>query len=180
MQTFKLTFLATALLIVTSSFVTPDVEVEEKVEWVTFEEALELNKENPKKILIDMYTSWCGWCKRMDRDTYSNETIADYINKNFYPVKFNAEQRENVVVNGTTFKFVPSGRRGYHELAANLMGGKMSYPTTVFLDENLRIISPVPGYLPASKMEVIINFISGEHYKSTQFPEYEREFQSML
>jgi uncharacterized protein YyaL (SSP411 family) len=60
------------------------------VKWLTFEEAIALHKENPKKVLIDLYTDWCGWCKVMDRETYSNAEISTYINENFYPIKFNA------------------------------------------------------------------------------------------
>ena len=68
----------------------------------------------------------------MDSETYSNQVIADYVNKNFYAVKFNAEQKTDVVLNGKTYKFLASGGRGYNELAAELLGGQMGYPLTVF------------------------------------------------
>jgi thioredoxin-related protein len=152
----------------------------EKVEWITFEEAIELHKENPKKLLIDLYTDWCGWCKVMDRETYSNAMLSSYINENFYPVKFNAEQKESVEFVGHTFKFIPSGRRGVHELAAALTNNQLSYPTTVFMDEDLRIIQPIAGYLKPKQMEPILNFIGDDHYKTIPWEDFKKEYKSSL
>ena len=152
----------------------------EEINWVTFEEAVSMNKENPKKILIELYTDWCGWCKKMDQDTYSKAQIIDYINDKFYAVKFNAEQRENVEFNGYTFKFVPSGRRGYHELAAALTNNKLSYPTTVFMDEKLQIIQPIPGYLDAKTFDMISTYIGEGKYKDTPWEDYQKSFKSSL
>ncbi|MEQ9403426.1 MAG: DUF255 domain-containing protein [Cyclobacteriaceae bacterium] len=153
---------------------------ESKVEWLTFEEAVELHKNNPKKLLIDLYTDWCGWCKVMDRETYSNAQLSAYINENFYPVKFNAEQKEEVIFSGHTFKFIPSGKRGYHELAAALTRNQLTYPTTVFMDEELRIIQPIAGYLKPHQMEPILNFIGDDHYKKTPWDEYKKSHKSSL
>ncbi len=165
------------LIISLGSWKSPE---EPHVEWLTFEEAMELHKENPKKLLIDLYTSWCGWCKVMDRETYSHPTLSSYINENFYPVKFNAEQKESVEFDGHTFKFVPSGRRGVHELAAALTKNKLSYPTTVFMDEELRIIQPIAGYLKPQQMEPILAFIGENHYKTKPWADYQKEHKSSL
>lgn len=151
-----------------------------KVEWLTFEEAIALHEENPKKLLIDLYTDWCGWCKVMDRETYGKTEIANYINKNFYPVKFNAEQKQSVEFNGHTFEFIPSGRRGVHELAAALTNNQLSYPTTVFMDEELRIIQPISGYLKPKQMEPILLYIGDDHFKTTQWEEFTRNNKTSL
>lgn len=152
----------------------------EGVAWLSFEEAIARHKENPKKILIDLYTDWCGWCKVMDQKTYSQEDIATYINTHFYPIKFNGEQKEAVSFNGYTFEFVPSGRRGYHQLAAALTRNQLSYPTTVFLDEELRIIQPIPGYLKADQMEPIIIYIGEDHFKTTEWGAFKKSNKSSL
>lgn len=169
--------LTLALVVSLTSWNSPEVP---GVKWLTFEEAIELHKENPKKLLIDLYTDWCGWCKVMDRETYSNAQLSAYINENFYPVKFNAEQKEDVIFNDHTFKFIPQGRRGYHELAAALTRSQLSYPTTVFMDEELRIIQPIAGYLKPKQMEPILNFIGGDHYKSVAWADYKKGHISSL
>lgn len=151
-----------------------------EVKWLTFEEAIALHEQNPKKLLIDLYTDWCGWCKVMDRNTYSQEDIASYINENFYPVKFNAEQKESVEFRGHTFNFVAQGRRGVHELAAALTRNKLSYPTTVFMDEELRIIQPIAGYLKPDQMEPILLFIGGDHFKTIPFEDFKKNHKSSL
>jgi len=51
-----------------------------KINWMSFEEAYELNKTQPKKIFIDMWTYWCGWCKRMDATTFTNPVVVEYMN----------------------------------------------------------------------------------------------------
>lgn len=142
------------------------------VKWYTIEEVQELVKTEPRKIYIDMYTDWCGWCKVMDKKTFTNQSIAEQLNTNFYAVKFDAEGKENVEFKDQTFKFVAQGSRGYHELAATLMQGKMSYPTSVFLDENLNVISPLPGYYPPDKLDPILKFIGEDHYKTTNYEQF--------
>ncbi|MDO6738238.1 DUF255 domain-containing protein [Wenyingzhuangia sp. 2_MG-2023] len=124
-----------------------------KVNWISFEKAIELAKINPKPIIIDVYTDWCGWCHRMDATTYSNEKIVDYINDNYYAVKFNAEQKEVIEYKGETFNFIDDGRNGVHELAYVLLRGNLGYPSTVFLDKNTNYIEVVPGFLQPTQME---------------------------
>ncbi|MFY0598757.1 MAG: DUF255 domain-containing protein [Cyclobacteriaceae bacterium] len=153
---------------------------QEHVEWITFEEAIEKSKDEPRKILIDIYTDWCGWCKKMDKDAYENKKLVKYINENYYAVKFNAEQKEEVEFDGHTFKFIANGRRGVHQLAAALTNNKLSYPTTVFMNEELQIIQPVPGYMNAQSIEPILTYFGDDAFKSTPWPEYQKNFKSVL
>lgn len=139
----------------------------EEIAWITFEEAIEKNKTNPKRILIDMYTDWCGWCKKMDKETFTHPQVVKYVNTHYYAVKFNAEQKEDVVFKDQTFKFVASGARGYHELAAALMNGQMSYPTIVYLDESMNLIGMAAGYQTPQTLEPFIKFFASDSCKST-------------
>jgi thioredoxin-related protein len=136
------------------------------VQWMTFEEAVQKSKTEKRKIFIDVYTDWCGWCKVMDKKTFNDPTVAKILNEKFYPVKFNAEQKEDVVFNGNTFKFIPSGSSGVHQLAAALLNNQLSYPTGVFLDEGFNMIQPLPGYREASEFQKIAQFIGGDFYKT--------------
>jgi thioredoxin-related protein len=99
-----------------------------------------------KKVMIDMYTSWCGWCKVMDKKTFTDPAVVDYLNDNFVMVKFNAERREPVSFQGETYEWINAGRRGANKLALKLMSGRMAYPTMVYLDSELNTIKASAGY----------------------------------
>lgn len=150
------------------------------VKWYTIEEAFELAKKEPKKIMIDVYTDWCGWCKVMDKNTFSNAIIAEYLNKNFYPVKFNAEQKADISLNGKVYKYVASGSRGYHQLAYELLKGQLGYPSVVFLDEKTNMIQPLQGYVEAKPFDVIVKFIGDDAYKTTKWEDFQSRYVSPI
>jgi len=156
------------------------VQAQEKVNWIGFEEAVELNKTAPRPILVDLYTDWCGWCKRMDKDTYANEVIAKYINENYYAVKMDGEGKEDITFKGNTFKFVEQGRSKYHELAAAIMKGKMSYPSTAFFNTEEQLLQTVPGYLSKEKFEKILAYFGGGNNEKIEWPVFEKNFKSAL
>jgi thioredoxin-related protein len=114
----------------------------------------------------------------MDKNTFSEPQVAKILNEDFYPVKFNAEQREDVKFNGTIFKFIPSGNNGVHQLAASLLNNQLSYPTVVFLDEEFRIIQPLPGYQKAPEFHKIIKFIGEDFYKTTKWDQFQTTYKS--
>jgi len=154
------------------------INLNAQVHWYTIEEALEKNKKEPRKIIIDVYTDWCGWCKVMEKNTFNNLIIAEYLNKKFYPVKFNAEQKEDIKIGDKVFKYVSSGMRGYHELAAALLQGQLSYPSIVFLDENLGLIYISRGYVQAPQFDMISKYIGENHYKNIKWEEFTNIYKS--
>ena len=168
------------ILLIAISLFYLNTNAQENIKWLGFEEAIELNKENPKPILVDIYTDWCGYCKKMDLNTYSNKTIGNYINKNFYAVKLDGEGKEDIIFNDHTFKFQKEGRRGYHQLAASLMDGKLSYPTTLFLSEDVKLLDKIPGYLDKEIMEKVLVFFSEELYKTKKWEDFDNDFKSNL
>lgn len=144
------------------------------VQWLSWEEATQLamSDTNPKKMFIDVYTDWCGWCKKMDKDTFQNAEVAAYMTANFYMVKLDGEGKDPIEFKGKTYSYIPSGRRGYHELAAALMQGKMSYPTVIFMDENLKMLSPVPGYQKPVPFLNIAKYFGDNIYKEKDWKSY--------
>lgn len=151
---------------------------ESAIKWLTISEAVQLNQSNPKKFIVDIYTDWCGWCKTMDRTTFSETDIASYINAHYYPVKLNAEQKEDIIINGQTFKFVENGRRGYHELAAALTNGQLSYPTVVLIDEKLAILEVSPGYKKPAEMDMLMHYYGDDAHKTISPASYRDSFKS--
>lgn len=176
----RLFFVFSAIVVLTGMLAMNVAETpapaETEVNWMTFEEAVEKSKTEKRKIFIDVYTDWCGWCKVMDKKTFSDAKVARILNENFYPVKFNAEQTADVVFNGTTFKNVGQGGRGTHQLASALLSNKLSYPTVVFLDEQFRIIQPLPGYREAPEFHKIAQFIGEDHYKTVKWEEWQKNY----
>ncbi|WP_128547965.1 thioredoxin family protein [Larkinella soli] len=171
----KLFSLVILLLVVTGGLVSfrPQPTKEEgKIKWLTIEEAFALNQKTPRKMVVDVYTDWCGWCKVMDRKTFSNPAVADYINRNYYAVKLDAEQKADIVLGKDKFVYVGQGGRGYHQLAAALLRNQLSYPTVVFLDEKFQVIQPVAGFMEAPVFHQVITFFGGDHYKKEPFEQF--------
>ncbi|MEM9920046.1 MAG: thioredoxin fold domain-containing protein [Bacteroidota bacterium] len=124
---------------------------EGKINWVSLEEAQKLTKKEPKKLLVDVYTAWCGPCKMMDRFTFSDDKVADYVNENFYAVKFNGESADPVTFRGKTYEnpnFVsnrpPNRRNSPHQITGAF--GIRGYPTLIVLDQDLKKVKDIVGY----------------------------------
>jgi len=157
----------------------------QEIKWMTMNEAVAAQAENPKKIFVDMYTNWCGPCKLMDRNTFSNKDVIDYINKHFYAVKFNAEGDETV--DDTTNVFTNPGynpakamrRNSQHQFTRYM--GVNAYPTVLFIDEGGALINRVKGYKTPQQMEFYLKFFGTDLWKeiNTQatFDAYFESFQ---
>ncbi|GAB3196093.1 thioredoxin-related protein [Pontibacter aydingkolensis] len=141
----------------------PTTKPAEKIKWLTIEQAAARMKQEPRKVVIDVYTDWCGWCKKMDKSTFTDPEVAALVNKHFYAVKLDAEGKDPITLNGHTYTFKPEYRS--HELAVALLQGQMSYPTTVYLDEKFNMIAPVPGYLDAKNFSKILRYFGEDHHK---------------
>lgn len=177
MKTFlKQTLLLTGILVLAalSSSQAPidnsPLAAEPAIEWLSWGEAMDKMATEPKKIFIDVYTDWCGWCKRMDASTFTDPAVIQLMNEHFYAVKLDAEQEESIEYDNHTFVYRPdAGRRGVHELAYALLDGKMSYPSFVYLDEVRQRISISPGYKDAAGMQVELRYIGADHFKSQTY-----------
>ncbi|MDA3781416.1 MAG: DUF255 domain-containing protein [Bacteroidales bacterium] len=152
----------------------------EEVKWYTFEEAIELNKTNPRKIFIDVYTDWCGWCKKMEKFTFTNPQISKILNKQFYAVRLNAETKEKIMFSGKEFINEGTNDKSPHQLAIALLNGKMSYPSIAYLNEKNQLLTAIPGYQTPEKLEVILNFLATDAYKTKSFQDYNKSFVSSI
>ncbi|MBD98510.1 MAG: thioredoxin [Verrucomicrobia bacterium] len=151
----------------------------QKVNWVSFEEAVKLNEKEPRKFIIDVYTDWCGWCKRMDQTTFKDPVVIKYINDKYWAVKLNAERKDTVWLGEQMFiNENPKGKRSAHQLAIALLNGKMSYPTVVYLDENVDLLSKVPGYVDAQTIAPILRWFGENVYLNTSFEDYKSALKS--
>ncbi len=150
------------------------------IKWYSLEDAFKLNKEFPKKkIFVDVYTDWCGWCKKMDATTFSDSTVIEYMNANFYSVKLNAEQKDSLIIDGKLFVNPnPTANRSTHQIAEMLLNNRMSYPSYVFMDEMGRPITIVPGFLEVATFIPIIHYFGDNEYFKKSWEVYQKEFGS--
>jgi thioredoxin-related protein len=175
--------------------ITIAVKAQPSIKWYSFEEAAKLNQTAPKKIFIDLYTDWCGWCKVMDRTTFADTVIAKYMTDHFYAVKFNAEGKDPVkfygpmmrydslkkervaVMDTVVFKHDPTqGRNGTHGLALALTDGRLSYPTFIVLDSNFQRLDIISGYQQAPVFETQINFYGSGANTTTPYDQFVKDF----
>jgi thioredoxin-related protein len=151
---------------------------DEKITWYTLEQAQDLNKKQPRKIFIDMYTDWCGWCKVMDKKTFTQPGIAKYINENFYAVKLNAEQTSSIIFKGQVYKYNPDRRT--HDVVYALVSGQFGYPTTIYLDEKLTVLQHISSYLEPGQLDPILHYFAENAYKKQPYDQFEKGFKSNL
>ena len=137
------------------------------IKWHTMSEAIALSKTKKKKVFIDVYTDWCGWCKVMDKKTFSDPKIAEYINKNYYAVKLDAESQTELLYKG-------------QKISESQLAGQVfkvtGYPTTLYLDENFDLLSPMSGYLELPMFTKIIKYYGDDHYKKESWDDFGKNY----
>lgn len=131
-----------------------------KLNTYTFSEVEKLQLQKPKPIVVFLYTDWCKFCFGMEQTTFKNDTIIQLLNKNFYFIKLNGEEKKKITFLGKTFVYKPTGTNtGVHELAAELASSnnKISYPTTTLLSINYTIDVQLNSYIKSNLMEQILS-----------------------
>ena len=132
------------------------------ITWKSFDDGVALADQTHKKLLVDVYTDWCSWCKKMDSEVYTNDNVVRMMNEHFVAVKLNAESDRSVTYKGTSFREADLARRF----------GVTGYPTTIFLDERTDPITAIPGYSPAADFASVLGYVGQDFYKSVSFQEY--------
>jgi uncharacterized protein YyaL (SSP411 family) len=146
----------------------------DKVQWLTVAEFQEAYAKDPRPVLVDIYTHWCGWCKVMDKETYSNNKVADYINDHYYAVRLDAETKDSITWGDKKFGFNSAYK--VNDLAMYLSYGQMSFPTTVFLTDINAQPAPLAGFLKPSELEPPLKYFGDGFYKSQNFSDFQKKF----
>lgn len=145
---------------------------EEGIRWMSFEDAVVASDKDPRKIFIDVYTGWCGWCKRMDASTFKDTSVVNYMNRNYYAVKLDAETRDTVRFRDKVFVYRAEYKA--NELALSLLNGKMGYPSFVIMDEQYAILTPLSGFHTTEELFPYLTFFASNTYKSTKWEDYKK------
>lgn len=122
--------------------------VSAQVNWFTIEEAAVEQKKNPqKKLLVDFYTDWCGYCKVMEKKTLSQDDVSKFVNENFIPVKFNAEKQQTFTYRDEQFELLhASNGKQLNMFAYKALMGNLGYPSFVVVDEKGKFVDAAQGY----------------------------------
>lgn len=134
-----------------------------EVRWQGWDAGLAAAKGGKRYVLVDVYTDWCGWCKRMDREVYARDDIRDYLERHFITVKLNAESNESMTFQGETrtARGIASGYR------------VTGYPTTIFLTPEGEHLANVPNYIPADRFLLLLRYIGDGHMdKGVKWEDY--------
>lgn len=150
MHKIKLVVLALVTIMATS------MKSSEEIKWMDFNQGYELAKKKNKIMLVDVYTEWCGWCKRMDRDAYAKPEIAELVGKDFIAIKFNPE------IEGVTYTFEGKSYTG-PQLAQVISNNQINgYPTTIFMNPKAKTSEIMVGYKNAEQLKPILIDIAGK------------------
>ncbi len=130
--------------------------------WKSFNEGMALARSSNKKALVDVYTDWCTWCKKMDADVYTDKEVVRLLNEHFIAVKLNAESTNPVSFKGNNYTEADFARQL----------GVTGYPTILFFDQNSNPITNLSGYTPPDQLSRVLDFVGKEYYKTSSFEEY--------
>ena len=145
----------------------------DKLGWLSVEQAAGKLSQTQRPVLIDLYTTWCGWCKRMDKTTYSNKRVIQYLNDKFYPVRVDAESKEDISWNGRTYHFDAGNK--VNEFAIYIAHGQMEFPTTIIIPPGGEPM-PIPGYMEPKQLELIVKYFGEGQYGKIPFEEFQKGF----
>ena len=178
------TFLFIIILFIPYSVSAQDMNTD-KVKWYDIEEAVSLSLENPRKIIVYVYSDNCSWCTRMERNTFSHPVIAEYLNSKYYPVKLSASTRKDINLGARTYKFIPANPSertpAYHELVVTLLNGRLAYPAYALINERIGYMGVEMGYKSPENMEIWLHFIAEDVYLDNRsFEEYSASFRGKL
>ena len=145
------------------------------ISWMSVEEAAGKLQQEQRPVLIDLYTTWCGWCRQMDKRTYSNKKVAEYLQDKFYPVRVDAETHAVITWGGRTYQFNPQYRS--NEFAMYLTHGQLEFPTTIFIVPGQEP-QAIPGFLEPKDLELLVKYFGEGAYRTTSFDDYQKRFKA--
>ena len=161
----KTLFLATLLLAgLTGLAQAQDASVPaEGIAWYPFEEAVAMAKKQNKKLIVDIYAPWCPWCRRLQREVYSEKKIQDYLAKNFIMTRLDGENKADSL-RFKQYTLTPA------ELSLGL--GTQGYPNTVFLEADGDYITRLPGYANATEFMQVLSYIGSDAFVDKSYQEF--------
>jgi thioredoxin-related protein len=147
-----------------------------QIEWLSIEQLEQRMTDAPRKVLVKIYTENCNWCKRMDEETFEQAYVAEYVGEYYYAVALDANTQDEITFKGESYKYSKSGKIGRHELAVELTKGNLSYPSVVFLDDQLNVLQSVSGYKPYPLFQQIMTYYGKDFHTRIPWSSYQSTY----
>ncbi len=165
---YFLIFISILLIFSLSSWAIHGGEAKEATEdellnWLPYDQALTKSKVENIPTLIYFYSDNCGWCRKLENETFTNEKIREIIKNYFSIVRINSSSNEFVTQNGEEIT-----EKQLSEDVYQVRGN----PTIWFLSQENERIASLPGFIEAGVFIDVLQYIKDEHYKEYTFPEY--------
>lgn len=128
----------------------------ERIHWISAENIESAVQRESRPVLVYIHTSWCGWCRKMERSTFKKVALVKYVNEHYHAVAFDGEYKHPVTFNGKTYRYSAAER--VHELTLYLTRGEPAFPVVVFLNEPKGAPNPLAGYLTAQQLEPALKY----------------------
>jgi thioredoxin-related protein len=146
------------------------------IQWFSWNEGLAKAGKEGKKVLIYVYAHACGWCRKMETETFHQAAVAQLVRTSFIPVKLNVADQADHDFNGKTYKFVQAGANSYHALVAEVLNGRMTFPSIVFLDETQQPLQAIAGFKTAEEFLPIGLFYGNGFYKTMPWSSFQKKY----
>lgn len=148
------------------------------VHWISLEEALEKQKKEPRMLYINWYARLNAGSMVMLYNAYENPKVAEYLNKNFYCVRLDAQSKDTLVWNKPFYNEKKEDK--YHELARLQLGNSFKFPSHLFYDKQMKLIYKQQSYLGPLNFYALINFLGSGSYTSKTFKDYIKTFKGKI
>ena len=167
-------------LLMAMAFKSPDHQTvprtREAISWMSWDQAMLAREDAPRKLLVVIVEDDNLECDRLIHGVLEDPGIADYLNEKFYPVKLDLTHSGPLTYRSNTLKTLKINSSSVHELARELTKGSMEAPTSVFLNNDLDILQPLPGIQDRQLFQAIMTYYGDDHYRNTPWSMYKESF----
>lgn len=131
----------------------------QEVLWCSYDEGLTRAEQEDKHVFIDFTAKWCGYCRKMERETFADPKVIELLNNYFVPVKVNGDSKNLLDIDGYTIT-----ERNLARVEFRIRG----YPTFWFLKPDGAKLGNIRGYRPPDFMLSALAYVKDYKYDTTR------------